>query len=93
MNKQKLNHLILTVPNSSVEIIIDFENEHFIFACNKNTDEIKRNGEVQDYKNGRLKIIDCKNFMTALKSSWIFSVLFAQTECTELFETQFRHSL
>ena len=43
---------------------------------------------MQDYKNGRLKIIDCRNFMTALKSSWILSVIFAQTNFTELFETQ-----
>ena len=76
-----------------MEIKIDFENEHFIFACNKKTDKIKRNGEVQDYKNGRLKIIDCKNVKTALKSSWIFSVLFAKTDCTELFESQFEYSL
>lgn len=48
---------------------------------------------MQDYKNGILKIIDCKNSMTALKSSWIRRFKFAQSDCTELFQTQFESRL
>ena len=31
--------------------------------------------------------------MTALKSSWICILTFSQSNCTELFETQFGHNL
>lgn len=48
---------------------------------------------MQDFKNGKLKITDCKNFMTALKSCWIRRFIFAQSDCTELFQTQLGYSL
>ena len=51
---------------------------------------------MQDYKNGGLKIINCKNFMTALKSSWIRTLTFITVRryrSRELFETQFGHNL
>ena len=48
---------------------------------------------MPDYKNGELKIIHCKNFMTVLKSSWIRRLTFSQSNYPELFKTQFGHSL
>ena len=57
----KLNHLILTIPNPSVEFIIAFERKLFNFVWNNKPDKIKRNSVVQDYKNGGLKLIDFKN--------------------------------
>ena len=48
----KLNHLILTIPNPSVEFIIAFERKLFNFVWNNKPDKIKRNSLVQDYKNG-----------------------------------------
>ena len=89
----KLNHLILTIPNPSVEFIIAFERKLFNFVWNNKPDKIKRNSVVQDYKNGGLKMIDFKNFMIALKSSWIRRLIFSQSNWIKLFESQFGYSL
>lgn len=43
LKRKKVNHLIMAIPISSVEFIIDFESEQFKFAWNK-PDKIKRNG-------------------------------------------------
>ena len=66
---------------------INFERKHCTFVWNDKLDKIKRNSLVQIYKNDGLKIIDCKNFMTTLKSSWVRSLTFSQFNRTELFET------
>ena len=38
-------------------------------------------------------MIDFKNFMISLKSSWIRRLLFSQSNWTKLFESQFGYSL
>ena len=44
LKMKKVNHLILAIPNPSVEFLIDFESEQFKFSLNNKPYKIKRNG-------------------------------------------------
>ena len=63
----KLNHLILTLPNPSLEIIKLFEKEIYFFLWGNKVHKIKKNTIIQDYKDGGLRMVDYSEFILALK--------------------------
>lgn len=67
----KLNHLILGIPNPSIEKINLIQTMFFKFLWNNSNDKVKRNVITQDYKFGGLKMVDLKMFMYSLKATWL----------------------
>lgn len=89
----KINHLILTLPNPTLEFIRSFERKLFKFIWNEKPDKIKRSTLIQGYENAGLKMIDFENFMIALKSSWIRRLIFSNSKWTNLFKANFGYNM
>lgn len=70
-----MNHLILTLPNPDHELIQKLDKALFNYLWGSNIHKIKKNTIIQDYNQGGLKMIDYKEFMSALKSTWIRRLL------------------
>lgn len=66
----KLNHLFISLPNPSREIIKKIEEMFFNFLWNNNPDKVKRDIVKQDFKMGGLRVIDIGKFIMAIKCSW-----------------------
>ncbi len=89
----KINHLILTLPNPTLEFIRSFERKLFKFIWNEKLNKIQRSTLIQGYENAGLKMIDFENFMIALKSSWIRRLIFSNSKWTNLFKANFGHNM
>lgn len=76
----KLNNLILTLPNPSTDYLKNFENDIFQFLWGGKVHRVKKSIIVQDYCHGGLKLIDYRDFVTALKSTWIKRLIRADTK-------------
>ena len=63
----KLNHLFISLPNPSDEIINTLQKQFFSFIWQSSTDRIKREILMQDYSKGGLKMLNIKNYIVALK--------------------------
>ena len=61
----KLNHLFISLPNPSDEIL------------------------VQDYSKGGLKMLNIKNYIVALKTTWIRKFVTKDSKYINIFETQY----
>ena len=67
----KLTHLFLTIPTFDSGLITKIEKMLYAFLWNNKPDKIKRDHIVQNYNQGGLKMVNIKNFVTALKITWI----------------------
>ena len=56
----KLNHLFISLPNPSDEIINTLQKQFFSFIWLSSTDRIKREILMQDYSKGGLKMLNIK---------------------------------
>ena len=65
-----LNHLFITLPNSSESIVNEINNILFTFLWNKKT-KLKTSICVKQCCEGGLKIINIKAFIDALKLTWL----------------------
>lgn len=63
----KLNHLFLALPTPTDETINKLQRSFFQFIWQSGTDRIKREVLMQSYENGGLKMINIRNYITALK--------------------------
>ena len=71
----KINHLILSLPNPSQKIITEIHNMFYDFLWQKGPDRIKRALIIQSYENGGLRMVDVKQFIVALKATWIRRII------------------
>ena len=71
----KINHLILSLPNPSQKIITEIHNMFYDFLWQKGQDRIKRALIIQSYENGGLRMVDVKQFIVALKATWIRRII------------------
>ena len=67
----QLNHLFMSIPNPNELFIKKLNTLLFKYIWDEKPDKIKRDILYQPYDKGGLNMIDIKNFMFALKSSWI----------------------
>ena len=61
----------------------------FHFIWQSRTDRIKRDTLMQEYGKGGLKMINLKNYMLALKSTWIRRLIVNTSKCVSIFETMY----
>lgn len=76
----KLNHLIISLPNPSINIVKRIQKMFFNFLWNNGPDKIKRVTITQNYDKGGLRMVDLSNFITALKNNWLKKVISKQTK-------------
>ena len=67
----KLNHLIISLPNPSVDQISKLNKIFFEFIWKSSTDKIKREVIIQDFEQGGLRMIHLEKYVYALKLGWI----------------------
>lgn len=85
----KLNHLFISLPNPTDETINKLQRSFFQFIWQSGTDRIKREVLMQSYENGGLKMINIRNYITALKSTWIRRLLKCDHKYKYIFETKY----
>lgn len=89
----KMNHLILTLPNPNHEFIQKFDTALFNYLWGSDIHKIKKNTIIQDYSQGGLKMIDYKEFMLALKSTWIRRLLHSSPKWIHILESEMNTSV
>lgn len=67
----KLNHLIISLPNPSANIVKTIQNLFYKYLWSSGPDKIKRNIITQKYEKGGLRFINLENFMNAIKLTWL----------------------
>ena len=67
----KLIHLWILLPNPPDHFVNDLQKECFRFVWNGKQDRISRKSTIKDIRNGGLNVPDIKNYMIALKLTWI----------------------
>ena len=82
----KLNHLFISLPNPSDDLINNLQKRFFSFVWNSKTDRIKRDVLIQEYNAGGLKMININNFVSALKISWIRRLVTVDSKYKAIFE-------
>ena len=85
----KLNHLFIALPNPTEELINNLQKKFFHFIWQSGTDRIKRDTLMQEYDKGGLKMINLKNYMLALKSTWIRRLIVNTSKYVSIFETMY----
>ena len=65
----KPNHLFISLPNPSDEIINTLQKQFFSFIWQSSTDRIKREILMQEYSKGGLNMLNIKNHIVALKTT------------------------
>ena len=85
----KLNHLFIALPNPTEELINNLQKKFFHFIWQSGTDRIKRDTLMQEYDKGGLKMIHLKNYMLALKSTWIRRLIVNTSKYVSIFETMY----
>ena len=81
----KLNHLFISLPTPTKNVISSLNKDIFEFIWKSRSDKIKRLLVTQDYLSGGLKMINIDHFITALKSSWIKRLTQKQKPWMDLF--------
>ena len=80
-------HLFTSIPSPSQEFIKTMNSLFFNFIWNNKPDKVKRIYITQDYQNAGLRMVNLKNFISALKISWINKLLTGnKTDYILLFE-------
>ena len=67
----KMNHLFLALPNPPEKVIQELNSLFFKYIWTGSVDRIKRDISIKNYKDGGLKMVKVKEFIQALKISWI----------------------
>ena len=69
--KSKLIHLWIVLPNPPDHFVNDLQKECVRFVLNGKQGIISRKSTIKDIRNGGLNVPDIKNYMIALKLTWI----------------------
>ena len=64
-------HLWILLPNPPDDFVNDLKKQCFRFVWNGKQDRISRKSTIKDIRNGGLNVPDIKNYMIALKLTWI----------------------
>ena len=67
----KLNHLFLTLPNPSKDVLRKIENMCYKFIWDGKPDKIKRITLTKNYLEGGLNMLNITEFIAALKITWV----------------------
>ena len=67
----KITHLLINIPDPDEKFITDLEKEFYQFIWNGKPSRISKNTITNEYNEGGLRMVNVKNFLTALKTSWI----------------------
>jgi len=67
----KFNHLVLSIPNPSIDFLKDLQKKIYEFVWKGKRDKISRDQISNDYADGGLRLIKVDLFFEALKSTWI----------------------
>ena len=67
----KLNHLLISLPNPSPDLLKTIQQLLYKFIWKNGPDKIKRSIMESNIPNGGLKMVNIKNFILGLKCTWI----------------------
>jgi len=67
----KFNHLVLSIPNPSIEFLKDLQKKIYEFIWKGKRDKISRDQLSNNCEDGGLRLIKVDLFFEALKSTWI----------------------
>ena len=85
----KLNHLFIALPDPKDEVIYTLQKNFFHFIWQSGTDRVKRELLMQNYETGGLKMINLRNYIYALKSTWIRRLIINDSKYKTIFETKY----
>ena len=85
----KLNHLFIALPNPSDELINNLQKKFFHFIWQSGNDRVKRDLLMQEYNIGGLKMTNLKNYICALKSTWIRWLILNDSKYKTMFEAKY----
>ena len=85
----KINHLLLSLPNPTQNMISELNSMFFKFLWNGKIDKIKRDVTIKTYKEGGLKMIKVESFIQALKITWIRRIIQEDTKGSNLLYAQY----
>ena len=85
----KLNHLFIALPNPSDELINNLQKNFLQFIWQSGTDRVKRDLLMQEYNIGGLKMTNLKNYICALKSTWIRRLILNDSKYKTMFEANY----
>ena len=83
----KLNHLIISLPNPSSNILNRIQTMFFNFIWNNGPDKVKRSILTQNYDKGGLRMIDLHHFVASLKINWLKKYILKESKFLELVKT------
>ena len=67
----KFNHLFITLPNPSPEMIKSISDIMYKFIWNGKPDKVNKQQICKDYLDGGFKMLDLEKFIISLKITWI----------------------
>ena len=67
----KITHLLINIPDPPENFINEMEKEFFRFLWSNKPSKISKTTVIKEYNEGGLRMINIRNFISALKSSWI----------------------
>ena len=85
----KINHLILSLPNPSKQIIDELQKMFYQYLWDKKPDKIKRNVITQNYADGGLRMTEIGTFIKALKLTWLRRILLNINKYSEFLNTEY----
>ena len=71
----QFNHLFISIPNPSHNILKELNHSIFKFIWNNKNDKVKREVMTLDFDDGGLNMIDLKTYIHSLKLTWIRRIL------------------
>ena len=87
----KLNHLFSAIPNPDETMLKELEKLFFKFIWNKGNDKVKRSVIMQEYEDGRLRMINITTFIYSMKISWIRRLLRSNSSWTVLIKNHMKN--
>ena len=79
----KITHLFLTIPDPSDIFLTQLDRMFFQFLWNDKPSKIHRKIVCKAYHNGGLNMIDIRNFLCKMKTSWIKRIFISNTPFKE----------
>ena len=81
----KLTHMPISLPSPPAQFFVALEKKLHLFVWGVKAHKIKRARLYADHKEGGLKMIDIKDFWSALKISWFFRAENSQDLWAEIY--------
>ena len=82
----KITHLFMSLPNPTEKYIQELNRLLYKFVWDNKPEKVKRDLITQDYSKGGLKMINIRNYIISLKSSWLRRLIVSNSRWTRLFE-------